>query len=239
MTPDASTSEISLLRAAEAAGIALAPDEAPLLARHLTLVYEAGREQNLTRVPRDDAEVLHVVDSLMGAGAMADGGEGAWADLGSGAGFPGVPLCIHGHRHVDLIESVGKKANFLTAAVRQLCLDATVRGSRAEDAAQETPMAFSAVSVRAVGQLAETVELSSPLLREGGVLVAWKGALTAEEARRGDAVASLVGMSPGAVTRYELPGSDARRCLVVYRKVGKAAVGVPRRPGLAHSRPLA
>lgn len=221
-----------------AAGLVVPPDETIALAEHLRMVYEANRTLNLTTVTADDAPALHVVDSIRGLASMERGGDGPWADLGSGAGYPGIPLCIHGRRHVDLIESIGKKARFLEAVSARLCLDATVRDLRAEDAARETPEMYSALSARAVGRLGELAELASPLLRPHGVLVAWKGALTDEELQLGRRVGEIVGLRVQDVVEYGLPGSDARRVLVILEKTRRSAVPLPRRAGLAKRSPL-
>ena len=229
----------AIAEACLSAGISVDEETAGLLARHVDLAYEAGAHQNLTRVPRDQAPLLHVVDSLLGLEAMKASGSGDWADIGSGAGFPGIPLCVRGVRHVDLIESVAKKSRFLNTVAAELCLDVTVRECRAEEAAQESRDRYASVSVRAVGALSELTELAAPLLRMGGALVAWKGAPTDEELRRGAAVGRMVGLAMREVRPYGLPSSEARRTLVVFEKVAGSRVRLPRRPGLARSRPLA
>jgi 16S rRNA (guanine527-N7)-methyltransferase len=218
--------------------ISVTPAEAILMARHLWKVYEANAHTNLTRVSRETAPLLHVGDSLSGLGAMIDSPPGPWADMGSGAGFPGIPLAVMSGRHVDLIESVGKKAAILRSICESLCLDVSVLACRAEDAGETGRERWSAVAARAVAQLPALVELASPLLVSGGVLVCWKGALTVDEQERGDRAAGIVGMGPSSARRFLLP-DGAERAIVVYKKDGRASVSLPRRAGLAQRSPLA
>jgi 16S rRNA (guanine527-N7)-methyltransferase len=229
----------SITMQASAIGVTLPGEQAELLALHVSMVYEANRIVNLTRISREDAICLHVIDSLSGLQEMNESPDGPWLDIGSGAGFPGVPLAVAGGRHVDLLESVGRKAAFLSAVVEGLRLDATVRGCRAEDAAQATPGLYAAVAVRAVSELPALVELASPLLMRGGVLVCWKGDPSSEELERGVRVAAITGMRHVRDVEVRLPASEALRTIVVYERVDKSAVSLPRRIGLAQSKPLA
>jgi 16S rRNA (guanine527-N7)-methyltransferase len=236
--PDDHFEAETLVAECDRLGMMLPGAAADLLARHLDMVYEANEHTNLTRVPRDSAPMLHVADSLSGLAAMEDSPEGPWADIGSGAGFPGIPLAVLSRRHVDLIESVGKKAAVLSGISQELCLDVSVLACRAEEAAESRPGSWSAVAARAVAPLPALVELASPLLIQGGVLVCWKGALTGEEEARGARSARIVGMEHATTTRVLLPGG-AERAIVVFRKTGSPSLQLPRRPGRAQRSPLA
>lgn len=228
-----------MIEIAAAIGVVLHESQADAMAQHLRMVYETNAVVNLTRIHREAAVALHVADSLSGIGEMSESPPGPWLDIGSGAGFPGVPLAIAGGRHVDLLESVGRKAAFLETVVRELRLDATVRGCRAEEAAEETPGAYAAVCARAVSELPALVELAAPLLMPGGRLVCWKGNPSVDERARGKRVAARAGMRHVRDTEVRIPGSDAQRTIVVYERIGKASVSLPRRVGLAQSKPLA
>lgn len=220
-------------------GTPLPTGAAEPMARHLSLVYEENERSNLTRIPRNQAVALHVLDSLAGLPMMRNSPKGPWLDLGSGAGFPGIVLSIAAERRVDLLESVGKKARFLGAVCRELCLDGTVLGQRAEEAALVHGGAYSGVCARAVSELPALVELAAPLLMAGGVLVCWKGEPDDAEWSRSDAVARLVGMRHRGTVPVRIPGLEARRCLVMFEKVGRSTIALPRRIGLAQSHPLA
>jgi 16S rRNA (guanine527-N7)-methyltransferase len=229
----------ALVERASVLGLSVATDVARKMIRHAELVYEANRALNLTRIPWADAIPLHILDSLCGMSSMREAPEGVWADLGSGAGYPGIPLCLMAQRHVDLLESSGKKADFLESVVADVRLDITVRRCRAEEAAIETPAAYSAIAVRAVSSLPARVELASPLLSPGGLLICWKGDPEEEELRRGAVVARQVGMGPASCRPVTVPGVQARRTIVVYEKTGEPKVRMPRRPGMAQRSPLA
>ena len=182
---------------------------------------------------------IHVLDSCSAAEALSEAPPGRFADLGSGAGYPGIALSIVTGRPVDLIEATKKKGEFLRSVFEDLCLNATVRPIRAEELALEQPKTYAAVTARAVAPLAALVELAAPLLVPGGTLICLKGAPTEEETRAGDAAAALCGMSAGRQRPVSVPGLDARRSLVLYQRIGESKVRLPRRPGMAQSRPLA
>src|SRR5680860_350122 len=121
---------------------------------------------------------VHVADSLTGleVGELAKAAR--IADIGSGAGFPGLVLAVAlADARVDLIESVGRKCGFIQRAIGGAGIaNATVINARAEEiAAAEQRDSYGAVTARAVGRLSTLAELASPLLKENGVLVAWKG----------------------------------------------------------------
>ena len=164
------------------------------------------------------------------------------ADVGSGAGFPGLPLAIAlpGAR-VDLVEATRRKGEVierLAAAAR--ASNARAVPERAESwAAGEGREAYEAVTARALAPLAVLVEYASPLLGERGVLVAWKGRPDPAEERAGERAAEKAAMEAVGVHRVApFEGAEHRR-LHVYRKRGPTPAGLPRRPGVARKRPLA
>jgi 16S rRNA (guanine527-N7)-methyltransferase len=173
-------------------------------------------------------------------------GAGRIADLGAGAGFPGLVLALAlPAARVDLIESVGRKA----AVINRLRQAAEVGNARAVVARAEewarTPVAlgggreaYDAVTARAVAALPVLVEYAAPLLRLSGVLVAWKGARDPAEEGLGKGAADEVGLALADVLRVE-PFEGARnRHLHVYRKTAPTPDRFPRRPGMAAKRPL-
>lgn len=220
-------------------GLALPEAKVMLLARHLEMVLSANEEFNLTRIEKDDAVRLHVLDSCAAAPALRDAPKGQFADIGSGAGYPGIPLSILTDRPVALVESVGKKAAFLERVVGELCLNATVHGDRAESLALTHPRGFAAVTARAVSSLPSLVELAAPLLASGGLLLCLKGWPQDEELGRGRAAGVLCGMTQESVVELQIPGEELRRTVVTYRRTGKIRASLPRRPGMAQRRPLA
>jgi 16S rRNA (guanine527-N7)-methyltransferase len=187
------------------------------------------------------AREVHIADSLSGLEVEALRSAGRIADLGSGAGLPGLVLAAElPQARVDLIESTGRKGEFIAAAIERMGLDnAALIGERSEAwAAGSGREAYDAVTARAVGRLATLAELASPLLREGGVLAAWKGSRDPGEERELERVAPRVAMEPAEVvpvTPY--PGSRDRH-IHLLRKNGPTPNELPRRDGLAAKRPF-
>lgn len=189
-----------------------------------------------------DAVTGHVADGLSGLEAPELAGARTVADIGSGAGFPGLVLAIAlPAAEVDLIESSQRSAAVIDR-LREAsgALNARVLPCRAESwAAGAGRESYEAVTARALGSLALLVEYAAPLLRPGGSLVAWKGARDPEEEQAGRAAAALAGMSPTRVVgAVPFAGAHSRH-LHIYRKVAETPAHLPRRPGAAAKRPLA
>ena len=179
----------------------------PLLA-YLALLDRWNRTYNLTAI-RDPREMVgkHLLDSLAMHAYL---GAGSLADLGAGAGLPGIPLAIAKPAlRVTLVESNGKKARFLREAVRTLGLaNARVAESRAESL--DEPGAYDAITARALATLPLIIELGGHLLKPGGRLLAMKGTVPNDE------IAGLpAGWRVETVHPLTVPGLAAERHLVV------------------------
>lgn len=189
----------------------------------------------------DEARNVHVADSLSGLACPEVREARSAADLGSGGGFPGVPLALAlPDCEFTLIDSVGRKVDFVNDVISALGLEnAQAVKSRSEDWARaEGFEKYDLVTARAVAPLSVLAELASPLLREGGHLVAWKGdpepdseAVVADNHEK---LAMKVDRQE-IVTPYE--GSREKR-LYVLTKGGPTPEGLPRRAGIARKRPL-
>jgi len=187
---------------------------------------------------RRAVENVHIADSLVGLEVPAVGEAARIVDLGSGAGLPGLVLAIaRPEAEIVLVESVGKKCAWLERTVTALALEnVRVVCARAEELEEEP---FDVVTARALASLSVLCEYAAPLLREGGSLVAWKGAVDAREDADGLHAANVLGLEREEVRAVEpYPGSQ-RRTLHVFRKVSPTPAGYPRRPGMAAKRPLA
>jgi 16S rRNA (guanine527-N7)-methyltransferase len=187
------------------------------------------------------ARQVHIADSLSGLEFEQLRDAERIADLGSGAGLPGLALAVSlPDARVDLIESVSRKCAFQRRAVERLGLEnAEVICARAESwAAGDGREAYDVVTARAVGRLPTVAELASPLLRDGGHLLAWKGRRDPDQeaklARARDRLA-LEPVEVMAVTPYR--GSRNRHIHLV-RKNGPTPDDLPRRPGMAAKRPF-
>ena len=182
---------------------------------------------------------VHVADALDGLRLDVVRAATRVADLGAGAGFPGLVLAVaRPEAQLWLVESVGRKCAFIRRAAALAGLtNVEAVHARAEDWA-EGLAAHDLVTARAVAPLAVLVEYAAPLLEMGGHLVAWKG--TRDTTEEADALAA--GAATGLAARTVLavpprPGADHRH-LHVYAKVGETPARFPRRPGMARKRPL-
>lgn len=165
----------------------------------------------------------------------------AFLDLGSGGGFPGIPLAaVIPAARATLVESVGKKAAFLTTVVEAtgLAPRVSVASARSEELARDPfhRERWPVVTVRAVGGLDELVELAFPLLVPGGMLVAWKGGDIVDETAA--AIRAVAAMGGGRVEALPVAvgGLEGHR-LVVVTKRGRTADGYPRDPATRRRRP--
>jgi 16S rRNA (guanine527-N7)-methyltransferase len=195
----------------------------------------------VSRASAGSARDVHIRDSLSGLEFEPLRGAERIADLGSGAGLPGLVLAAAlPQALVDLIESSSRKCGFIAEAIEAMGLaNAEVVCERAESwSAAEGAEAYDAVAARAVAALAVLAELASPLLRTGGVLLAWKGARDAEEEQAAARAGESLAMEPLEVRPVEpYPGSRDRH-IHLLRKNGPTPDGLPRRPGMASKRPF-
>jgi 16S rRNA (guanine527-N7)-methyltransferase len=207
---------------------------------------EAEPDPHTTVSEPQAALEVHVADALSGLEVDELARARRIADIGAGAGFPGLALAVAlPQAQVDLVEAAGRK----TAVADRLIQAGDVSNARSITTRAEefaaVPVAvgggreaYDAVTARAVGPLAVLVEYAAPLLREGGVLVAWKGARDADEEASGAVAADQLGMAVGDVLAARPFASSVNRHLHVFRKVSPTPAGFPRRPGMARKRPL-
>ena len=190
---------------------------------------------------RDPAEAVdrHVADSLVALELDAVRSAGTVADLGSGAGWPGLALAAAlPDARVALVESAARHCRYLERAVAAGGLaNVDVVHARAEEWAAGIGV-HDVVCARALAALPVLCEYAAPLLADGGVLVAWKGTVPPEEAAAGERAAAILGLEPVHVRAVDPYPAAQRRTLHVYRKVAQTPERFPRRPGMAVKRPL-
>lgn len=183
---------------------------------------------------------VHVADSLTGLEFEQLATARRIADIGSGAGFPGLVLAVAlPDAKVDLIESVGRKCAFIQRAIDEAGIaNARVINARSEDLATgEGREVYAAVTARAVGRLSTLAELASPLLKDGGILVAWKGKRDAEEEAQLASAAEALAMRPEEIRHVGPFAGSEHRHLHLIRKSGPTPENLPRRAGMAKKRP--
>ena len=162
------------------------------------------------------------------------------ADIGSGAGFPGLALAVALPRvEVDLIESIGRKCEFMRRAIGDAGIpNARVVNARSEElAAGDARESYDVVTARAVGRLSTLAELASPLLRDSGILVAWKGKRDPDEESQLERASERLAMRPERILDVGDRAGSQHRHLHVLRKLGQTPPDLPRRPGIAKKRP--
>jgi len=226
----------------EALGLTLGPASRAAIDGHARLLLAWTTAINLTAIREPGAVALaHVVDSLSAVRILRERGVDRFIDLGSGGGYPGIPVAaaLPATRAL-LLEPVAKKAAFLTAVTSATGLAGSVETAavRAEALAADRRHRgrWPAVAARAVASLSELVELAVPLLAPGGILVAWKrGDLAAELAAGRRAIDALGGGSV-EVHGVAVPGLDGHRLVVVTAR-GPAPAAYPRDPGTRKRRP--
>jgi 16S rRNA (guanine527-N7)-methyltransferase len=217
--------------------IELEAGEGEKLGRFLALLLETNRQFNLTAVT-DPARawVRHVFDSLTLLPYLLAGGARRVCDVGSGGGLPGLPLAIVLPQvHFTLIEATGKKARFLESAIESLGLaNAAVLGRRAEEAGRDEAHRerYDAALARALGPLGVLLEVTVPLVRVGGAVLAIKGQRAAAEVA--DARRALRLLHARVATVDATPTG----AVVVIEKTARAPARYPRRPGEPRRDPL-
>jgi 16S rRNA (guanine527-N7)-methyltransferase len=181
----------------------------------------------------------HLADSLVALELDEVRSSSRVADLGAGAGFPGLPLAIAlPGAEFELVESSGRKCAFIERAIEACALgNAAVVNARAEDWPDGIAR-FDLVLARALGPLAVVAEYGAPLLREGGALVVWRGRRDAQDEAAGARAASELGLELRPPQRVAPYAGALNRHLQLMFKVAPTPGRFPRRPGMARKRPL-
>jgi 16S rRNA (guanine527-N7)-methyltransferase len=215
----------------------VAAEQARRLARLLALL--ASPEAPTSVKEPTKAIDVHIADSLAGLKVPEIRAARLIGDLGSGAGLPGLVLAtVLPEARVVLVESAGRKSDFLRNAAAEMELpNVDVVWTRAEEWGDGRERC-DVVTARALAALPVLVEYAAPLLRMGGALVAWKGAVGEAETADAYAAAEHLGLAADPVRSVVPYEGSQRRTLHVLRKINPTPRGFPRRPGIATKRPL-
>lgn len=223
-------------------GISLTQEQAQMLVSYLGLVIEKNKVVNLTRITNpSEAVTLHLVDSLLplASNSLHVDESSKILDMGTGAGFPGVPVAVVTGAQALLVDSVRKKTDAVAEFVAALGLgNVSTRHSRLEELARELTSSQDVVFARAVARTNVLIEYATPFLSQNGVLVVEKGRPEDDEITEAEKAASLCGLSLVSRETFELPHDLGHREILIYKKVGKSKIKLPRRTGLAKSQPL-
>lgn len=212
-----------------------------LIDLYLKKILEANETTNLTRISSlDEARKLHIEDSLSGLQELNSAPEGLYGDLGTGGGFPGVPLAIESGRKTVLVDSVQKKMAIVESILSELELDGlvTTYSGRIEDLAVDRPKSFTALTARALSKLSVLMELASPLLVKNGLLICYKANIQEDEWDHALSLQSKLGLSLRSDRTLTLSDGETLRRIVCFEKIGKPKIRLPRRVGLAQKKPL-
>lgn len=190
---------------------------------------------------RDPLKVVddHLADSLVALELEAVRAARSAADLGSGAGLPGLPLAIAlPETAVSLVESTARKCEFLARAVAASGVDNARAVQARAEAWPDGIESFDLVTARALGPLEVVVEYAAPLLMLGGALVVWRGRRDSDAEAAAARAAAEVGLMPGEIVPVQPFLGAEHRHLYLMSKVTSTPRGFPRRPGMAAKRPL-
>jgi 16S rRNA (guanine527-N7)-methyltransferase len=223
---------------AEPPTASLSPAQRRSLETVLALLAE--ERASVSSVVDDRAWKVHVEDSLTGLDVLELRTARRIADVGAGAGFPGLVLAVAlPDAEIDLIESVSRKTAFIQRAAEAAAIpNASALTARAEDIARgDARESYDVVTARAVGRLSTLAELASPLLKENGVLIAWKGKRDEEEEQQMSRASGSLAMTPEQILDVGHRAGSEHRHLHVIRKSGPTPSNLPRKSGLAKKRP--
>lgn len=238
-----------LVEGARHLGLALSDRQLSLFQAFYEILVEWNQLFNLTAITEyEQVQIRHFLDSLSCLVALRQQKYSkndiplSCIDIGSGAGFPGIPIKIYCPQiKIALLEATGKKVDFLKHVVSQLKLtDVTPLKGRAEEIAQvpEHREQYDVVLARAVAPLPVLAEYLLPFCRPGGIVIAQKGPSAQEETQAAEYAIAILGGRLKMVLPIELLGLAETRNLVLIEKSARTPAEYPRRPGIPLKRPL-
>ena len=232
-----------LQKAFEQAQITLTAEQNDAFLRYADILCEWNRKFNLTAITDFEEIVLkHFVDCAAPLFAEKTSLSGKLIDVGSGAGFPGIPLKILcPDLQIVLLDSLQKRVNYLKFAVNELKLEGiTAVHARAEDLARNDDFRekFDIATARAVAPLNILSEFCAPFIRPGGCFLAYKGEAAAEELPLAKKAFSLLGLGRAETVSFVLPGTEWNRCLIWTKKLKPTPAYYPRKAGTVSKKPL-
>ncbi len=221
--------------------IAMSENQAEMFALYHKMLISANAQFNLTRVPDDMREAIdrNYLDCLS---PLSHGFAPQNAiDVGSGAGFPGIPLAIMcPDTHFTLLDALDKRVKFLQSVVDALHLNATCLHARCEDAAHLPAYRerFDAAVARAVAPMNVLCEYMMPFVRVGGKMIALKGPALDAELKEAKAALSLLGGGDALALDAPVPGRDWMHKIAIVQKTKPTPGKYPRKAGIPERKPL-
>lgn len=199
-------------------------------------LLEVNAHTNLTTITDiDEIKIKHIEDSLSVLDLIKENDK--VLDIGSGAGFPGIPLAIEKEIDLTLIDSVNKKVNFMNQAIEKINLkNARAIHARAEDFAKDNREKYDVVVSRAVANMTTLSELCLPFVKVGGIFVALKGPKADEELEEAKNAIKILGGKVIDIERFHLSGNA--RANIVVKKIHPTNNKYPRGKNLPKNKPL-
>ncbi len=222
-------------------GITLSEIQLKQFYNYMNLLIEWNKKINLTAITEPNEIILkHFVDSLTISKYISDGTR--VVDVGTGAGFPGIPLKIYRKDiEITLLDSLQKRINFLDEVIRELNLEKieTIH-SRVEDFGKDKKYRekFDIATSRAVANLATLSEYLLPLVKVGGKAISMKGSLIEEELELSKNAIKILGGKVEKVDEFNLPNSDISRNIILINKIKETPNKYPRKAGEPSKKPL-
>ncbi len=237
MSPERFETELAEL------GLKISAQQLVQFEQYYRLLVEWNQKMNLTAITdKEEVYLKHFFDSLTLAKMPGFTGEGSLCDVGSGAGFPSIPLKIlYPDLEVTIVDSLQKRLTFLENLVAALNLKkVTLWHGRAEDFGQAPSYraSFDYVTARAVARLNILAELCLPLVKKGGTFYALKAAKSEEELTEAKHAISLLGGKFLRDETFILPESGEKRHILMIRKAKETPNKYPRKAGLPNKKPL-
>lgn len=224
-------------------GITLTDQQKQQFVKFYELLVEWNKVMNLTGITEyEEVNEKHFVDSLSIVKAIDISKVETIIDVGTGAGFPGIPLKIaFPHLKVVLLDSLNKRIKFLDTVINELGLDdiKTIHG-RAEDFSKQGDYReqFDLCVSRAVANLATLSEYCIPYVKKGGLFVPYKSGEIEEEIEQSKKAVHVLGGKIEDVVKFRLPGTEIGRSFVIIRKLQNTARKYPRKAGLPSKEPI-
>lgn len=231
-----------LITAAKDFGLVLTTEQIDRFCLFAERLVETNKVMNLTALTEPaDVAVKHMIDSLSCYDAAWFPEGASVLDLGTGAGFPGLPLLIYRpDLKVTFFDSLQKRLTFLQGVTEELGLPASFLHGRAEEMAhkEEYRERFDIVTSRAVARLQILAEWALPYTARQGVFISLKGAQYEEELAEAQKALSILGGAAAEVRPVHLPGLDDKRAVLYIKKTKKCPAKYPRKPKMAAKNPL-
>lgn len=233
----------ALQRRAEQIGISLSERQLQQFQCYYEQLIEKNKVMNLTAITEYEEVVnKHFIDSILLGTVMKLSERKRVIDVGTGAGFPGIPLkIVYPELQITLLDSLNKRVKFLNEIIAKLELtDIQAVHSRAEDLAQDTAhrQQYDICVSRAVANLATLSEYCIPFVRQGGYFVSYKSTQIEDELKQARKAVQVLGGTIEQIETVQLPETEIERQFVLIHKTGKTPKQFPRKAGTASKTPI-